>query len=185
MQTLLVTTQVAGIILLIATMILLFFRRIYLDAETKKPIKFNLPINGEVNTQAPVVVLILVAAFMVVYPLFRMGAEKATLEGEIDTGGKSVSVLVIADPDYVHSQDASGKFSIKIPLLATDATYRIKFVVDKQIIDDQHAVLTDGRIDLKKVTWNPPVPESITKAIPVKKEVSDEVISKLLPNTIF
>src|SRR5205823_2368058 len=100
------------------------------------PIKFTLPIIGEISTQAPVLVLVLAAAFMVVYPLSRMGADRAVVEGEIDTGGKSVTVLVVADPDYVHSQDASGKFSLKIPLLATDATYRIKYVVDKLIIAD-------------------------------------------------
>ena len=51
MKVLLVTTQAAGIVLVIATMILLFFRRVYLDAETKKPIKFKLPVIGEVETQ--------------------------------------------------------------------------------------------------------------------------------------
>jgi hypothetical protein len=183
MSILLVTTQIAGIILLIATMVLLFFRRIYLDAETKQPIKFSLPVIGEVSTQAPVLVLVLVAAFMVVYPLSRMGPEKAVVEGEIDTGGKSVTVLIVADPDYVHSQDASGKFSVRIPLLATDATYRIKYVVDKLIIADQFATLKNGRIELSSVRWVAPVEDGAIGRIPVKKEVSDEEIAKLLPTS--
>jgi hypothetical protein len=178
-NTLLITTQLAGIVLLIATMVLLFFRRIYLDAETKQPISFTLPIIGEISTQAPVLVLVLVGAFMVVYPVSRMGADKAIVQGEIDTGGKSVTVLVVADPDYVHSQDASGKFSIKIPLLATDATYRIKYVVDKLIIADQIATLKNGHIDLSLVQWAAPVEDSGVSQIPVKKEVSDEELRKL------
>jgi hypothetical protein len=176
---LLITTQLAGILLLISTMVLLFFRRIYLDAETKQPIKFTLPLFGEISTQAPVLVLVLVGAFMVVYPLSKMEAARAIVQGEIDTGGESVTVLVVADPDYVHSQDAAGKFSIKIPLLATDATYRIKYVVNKLIIADQIATLKDGHIDLSPVQWSEPPEESGMSRIPIKKEVSDEELHKL------
>jgi len=177
--TLLITTQVAGILLLTGTMILLFFRRIYLDAETKQPIKFKLPIFGEISTQAPVLVLVLVGAFMVVYPLSKGTAPRATVQGDIDTGGKSVTVLVVADPDYVHSQDASGKFNIHIPLLATEATYRVKYVVDKMIIADQDATLKDGQMILSPVQWVAPVPDTMASTIPVKKEVSDEELRAL------
>ena len=183
MKALLVITQLAGILLLVATMILLFFRRIYLDSETKQPIKFTLPVFGEISTQAPVLVLVLAGAFMVVYPLSKMSADMVPLQGHIDTGGKSVSVLIVAVPDYEHSQDAPGDFSVKIPLLATDATYRVKFLVDKQVIDDQLATLKDGRIELKPVQWSPPVEETHLTEIPVKKDVSDDELRKLsIPN---
>ena len=178
MRTLLVITQVAGLILLSGTMILLFFRRIYLDAETKQPITFTLPILGEISTQAPVVILIAIGAFMVVYPLSKMSADMATLEADIDTGGKSVNVLVIAVPAYEHSQDAAGPLSLKIPLLGADATYRVKFLVDKQVIDDQSAELKDGRLVLNHaVRWVPP--EGADLKIPLKKDVSDEELRRL------
>lgn len=182
MRALLVITQVAGIVLVSATMILLFFRRIYLDAETKQPIKFTLPILGEISTQAPVVILIAIEAFMVVYPLSKMGADTATLEAEIDTGGKSVNVLIVAVPAYEHSQDASGRLVLNVPLLGTDATYRVKFLVDKQVIDDQNAELKNGHLMLDHaVRWVPP--EGSELAIPIKKEVSDEELRKLsVPN---
>lgn len=179
MNTLLVTTQIAGILLLMGTMVLLFFRRIYLDAETKRPIKFTLPIIGQISTQTPVIVLVLVGAAMVVYPLSKMGADKVTVEGEIDTGGKSVTVLVVAEPDYTFSQDASGPFHVNIPLLATDATYRIKYVVDKLIIADQVATLSKGNIVLTPVQWAPPAQDDVIGQIPIKKEVSDEDLRKL------
>jgi hypothetical protein len=183
MKALLITTQLAGILLLVGTMLLLFFRRIYLDSETKQPTKITLPVFGEISTQAPVLVLVLVGAFMVAYPLSKMRADTAPMQGHLDTGGKSVSVLVIAVPDYEHSQDAPGDFAIKIPLLATDATYRVKFLVDKQVIDDQLATLKDGRFELKPVQWSPPVDESPLSKIPVKKDVSDEELRKLsIPN---
>jgi hypothetical protein len=179
MKGLLVTTQVAGILLLMATMVLLFFRRIYLDAETKQPIKFTLPLFGEVSTQAPVLVLVLVGAFMVIYPLSKMGAEMVPIEGTIDTGGKSVSVLVVAVPAYEHTQDAPGQFSMNIPLLATDATYRVKFLVDKQVIDDQSVKLEGGRFALKPVQWSPPAEAGGESHIAVKKDISDEELQRL------
>jgi hypothetical protein len=94
-----------------------------------------------------------------------------------------MTILVIADPDYVHSQDASGKFNIKIPLLGTDATYRIKYIVDKLIVDDQIATVRNGHVDLKPVAWVAPVENSGLSRLPTKKEVSDEELRKLsIPN---
>ncbi|HXJ82359.1 MAG TPA: hypothetical protein VMS64_27205 [Candidatus Methylomirabilis sp.] len=179
MTGLLITTQVAGILLLMATMILLFFRRIYLDAESKQPIKFTLPLLGEISTQAPVIVLVLVGAFMVIYPLSKMGAQMVPIEGTIDTGGKSVSVLVVAVPAYEHTQDAPGQFSMKIPLLATQDSYRVKFLVDKQVIDDQSVTLQEGRFALKPVQWSPPADTSRENSIPVKKDISDDELQAL------
>ena len=182
MKVLLVTTQVAGVILVIATMILVFFRRVYLDAETKKPVKFKLPVIGEIETQAPVLVLVAIGAFMVVYPLSKGGADMATLEADIDTGGKSVNVLIVAVPAYEHSQDAPGRLVLRVPLLSTDATYRVKFLVDKQVIDDQDAELKNGRLTLShSVQWIPPA--GTESKIPLKKDISDEELRQLaIPN---
>jgi hypothetical protein len=177
MTVLLLTTQAAGILLVIGTMFLLFARRIYLDAETKQPITFKLPVMGEISTQAPVLILIVIGAFMVVYPLSKMGADMATLEGYVDTGGKSVNVVVIAVPAYEYHQDAPGPLVGRVPLLATDATYRVKFLVDRQVIDDQAAELTNGRLKLTHdVRWAPPQGEEVQ--IPLKKDVSDEDLRK-------
>jgi hypothetical protein len=177
MTVLLLTTQAAGILLVIGTMFLLFARRIYLDAETKQPIKFTLPVMGEISTQAPVLILIVIGAFMVVYPLSMMGADMATLEGDIDTGGKSVSVVLVAVPAYEHSQDAAGPLLLRVPLLATDATYRVKFIVDKLVIDDQAAELKNGRLKLTHaVRWAPPTGDDVQ--IPIRKDVSDEELRK-------
>ena len=98
MDPILMTTQAAGILLLVGTMILLFFRRVVLDGETKTPTRFKLPLFGEITTQTPVLVLVLVGAVMVVYPLSKRGAPMVTVSGTVDPGSASVAVLVIADP---------------------------------------------------------------------------------------
>ena len=180
MQTLLMTTQVAGIFLLSATMVLLFFRRIYLDSATKKPIQVSLPLFGKVSTQAPVLVLVMIGAVMVAYPLSKNPVAMTSLEGDLDTGGKPVSVVIVAVPHYQYNQDASGHFSYRIPLLSADATYRAKFLVDKQVIDDQELTLKDGHFKFNPLRWIPPADQSSVNEISIKKDVSDEEVKKIL-----
>jgi hypothetical protein len=116
-------------------MVLLFFRRIYLDSTTKTPIQFS--------------------------------------------EGKHVSAIIVAVPDYQFGQDAnSGDFKLKIPLLSTDATYRVMFIVDKRVIDDQIALVENGQIELKPVRWNPPPPSAEDNIAP-KKDVSDAELKAL------
>jgi cytochrome bd-type quinol oxidase subunit 1 len=180
MNHLLITTQIAGILLLSATMVLLFFRRIYLDSQTRKPIAVSLPLFGKVSTQAPVLVLVMIGAVMVAYPLSKNPVDMTSLEGDLDTGGKPVSVVIVAVPHYQYNQDASGHFSYKIPLLATDTTYRAKFLVDKQVIDDQELTFKDGRFKFNPLRWIPPVDGSLLNEVPIKKDVSDEELKKIL-----
>lgn len=182
-EMLLIITQMAGILLLFSTVMLLFFRRIYLDATTKKAITFTLPVIGEISTQAPVIALILIGAFMVVYPISRSGPVRVDLHGHIETGGKHVSAIVVAVPDYEFGQDAeSDDYSLKFPLLSTPATYRVMFIVDKRVIDDQWAVVQNGHVELKPVRWNPPASSAEDGIVP-KKEVSDDQLKALsIPN---
>lgn len=178
-DTLLIITQVAGVFLLLSTVVLLFFRRIYLDATTKEPIKFKLPIIGEISTQAPVIALILIATFMVVYPISRSGPDRVTLHGHIQAKGKHVSAIVVAVPDYEFGQDAeSDDFKLKIPLLPTDATYRVMFMVDQQVIDDQIAPMKKGSVELRPVSWSPPLNGSEDRIVP-RKDISDEELKAL------
>jgi hypothetical protein len=171
-------TQAAGILLLVGTMGLLFFRRVVLDAETKTVSSFKLPFFGEIKTQAPVLVLIFIGAVMVVYPLSKHVASTVTVSGTVDPGSSSVAVLVIADPDYSHSYDAAGNFKFEFPLLDTKATYRVKFVANKQIIDDQQVDVQHGRVALRQVSYAPKLGDDTTTIKP-RKDIPDEQLKSL------
>jgi hypothetical protein len=178
MDPILMTTQLAGILLLVGTMILLFYRRVFLDAETKTPTRFKLPLFGEITTQAPVLVLVLTGALMVIYPLSKREPSTVTVSGTVDPGHSSVALLVIADPDYAHSYDAAGDFKFEFPLLNSKATYRVKFVADKQIIDDQQVDVQHGRVALRQVSYSPKLSDETT-AITPRKDISDEQLKNL------
>jgi hypothetical protein len=178
MDPILMTTQAAGIVLLLGMMFLLFFRRVVLDAETKTATSFKLPFLGEMTTQSPVLVLVLIGAVMVVYPLSTRAPSTVTVSGTVDPGSASVAVLVIADPDYSHSYDAAGNFKFEFPLLNSKATYRVKFVANKQIIDDQEVNMQHGPVVLREVSYVPKIGDDTT-AITPRKDISDEQLKKL------
>jgi len=174
----LMMSQVTGCLLLIGTMVLLFFRRIVLDKQTKAVTSFKLPLVGEIKTQAPVLVLVFVGAAMVMYPLTQVVASTVTVNGSVDPGGGSVAVVVFADPDYAHSYDAATPFTFRVPLLKSQATYRVKFIVNRQVIDDQPVDVRNGIATLDPVSYTPKIPDPATKIEP-KKDISDEELKQL------
>jgi len=171
---LLLVSQIAGIILLLGTMILVGFRRIYFDKETKQPIEIDIPVFGKIKTQAPAFALIVVAACLVIYPLSRSRPDLITVQGDIDTGGKAVTVVVVAVPQYQATLDRAGAFHIPVPVLK-DSTYRVKFIVDGRVVADQEATLTNGTFQVKPVGVAPEVSPGSTV---IKKEISDEELRK-------
>jgi hypothetical protein len=173
---LLLICQGAGVLLLLMTMLLIGLRRIYVDARTGEPIEFEFPVIGKIKTQAPAIVLVLVGAALVVVPLSRPTVQRATLEGDVDTGGKTVTVLVVALPHYEETLTQSGHFSLPLPLIE-DATYRVKFIVDKEIVYEQEALLNQRVLKIKPVVWKPS--SSPPTQIRTRKDVSDEDLKKL------
>lgn len=105
--------QLAGYSLLVGTLILLFKRRVYLDREIGQPSEneIDLPLIGKFKTQSPAIVLIFLAAVLVLYPIWLRStrAEFATVEGDIQAGGKSVTVTIVPVPRYQEIVDDSGK----------------------------------------------------------------------------
>jgi hypothetical protein len=173
---LLSVSQYAGIFLLVATMLLVAFRRIYFDAQTKKPTTFEIPIFGKVKSQSPVIVLITVGAFLVAWPIYRDRADQAVLRGTVDTGGHTVTVTVIAIPDYQATLQSSEPFSLNLPLIQ-DASYRVQYIVDKQIVGEQEASLKGSSFEeLKPFVWVPPTASVQALA---KKEISDDKLRQL------
>ncbi|MGA2269014.1 MAG: hypothetical protein ABSH44_11150 [Bryobacteraceae bacterium] len=172
---LLFVSQIAGILLLVSTMLLVGLRRIYIDKETNQPIEFEFPLLGKVKTQVPALFLIAAGVLLVIFPLQKGGADQATIEGSITAPEKSATVIVLAVPQqYQTTVDASGPFSMNVPLIG-NAQYRVKFEIDRQIVAEQQGELVKNRIQLKPVVYVPP-PRMDGKSV---KGVSDETLKTL------
>jgi hypothetical protein len=176
---LLLISEAAGIILLISVVFLLYKRRVFLDAATGQPVEIEFPVLGKLKTQSPVIAMVVVGAAMVLYPATRSPVDLITVEGDVEkTGGKTVTVTVVPVPQFQTVVDAdSSHFMFKIPAVA-DASYRVKFIVDRTIRGDQSITLGHGNAKLAPFSY---VPDSSEPAISITptKEVPDELLKKI------
>jgi hypothetical protein len=177
----LIICQVAGILLLAGVISLLFFRRVVLDGETKSPTSFKFPLLGELKTQTPVLVLVVVGAAMVAYPLSQRNAPTVSVSGQVTTERDSVSVLVIADPDYTHTYDTSSSFTFELPLLNSNAKYRVKYIVNKLVVKEEPVTPHNGKATLDGLTYQA-TPTDNEMPIKPKKDISDDQLRALNTN---
>jgi hypothetical protein len=171
---LLIVTQAAGILLLLSVVWLLSKGRIYLDSETKKPVSFEVPLFGKIQSQSPVIVLVLIAAGLVAYPATRTHDQikQATVEGNVETNGTPVTVTVVMVPKDEVTVMSSGKFTIRVPLM-DDTDYRARFTVNKQVQIDQGLDVSQSHVQLLdfKYDGTPGLPP-----VAAKKDISDDKV---------
>jgi hypothetical protein len=180
---LLLISQIAGILLLGCTMLLVGLRRIYFDAETKQPTEIELPFFGKVRTQAPAILLILIAAALVLYPLTKATQDEVTLEGDVQTRGEEV-IVAVEYPNSEQALESSGHFTMQVPSVK-GAVYRVKYEISKQIVADQEPTLKAGKLQLKPFTYSAPAspPGELTTTAKIRKDVSDETLRQYkIPN---
>lgn len=175
----LIICEIAGVLLLLGTMLLVGFRRIYFD-DKGAPIEVELRILGKLKTQSPVVALVFVAAALVLVPLTYLKPGLATIKGKVlNTAGKTVEVEILGVPTYQETLNAPGDFEIKVPILK-DTSYRAKFIVDRQILGENvinfaHGAATLADYEYQQLPGQAANPQQIVP----QKGVPDEVIQKL------
>lgn len=172
-----IIVQVAGVLLLLSVVWLLSKGTIYLDAQTKKPVKFQVPIFGKIQTHSPVIALVVIAAGLVIYPATRAHEEvkQATIEGSVETDGTPVTVTVVMVPKSEVTVMSSGTFKIQVPLIL-DTDYRARFSVHKEVQTDQSIDLIQGQAKLVDYTY---AGGSTVPPVAPKKEVSDDKLKSL------
>jgi hypothetical protein len=176
---LMVISAISGVFLLACTMLLVGLRRIYFDQTTKEPILIEIPLIGKLRTQAPALALIFVGAVLVVYPTMKTGPDMVTIDGDVSALTKSMNVVVVAEPTFEQTLNSSSHYHLRIPALK-DTSFRVKFIVDKEIIADQYVSVVKGSATLKPLTYEPPPEErTLHSRITPKKEVSDAKLRSL------
>ena len=169
-----VLAMAAGILVLLGTIVLLFFRRIYLDSETRQPVQFFLPLFGHISTQTPVIVLMLFGVFLVTYGQWQFKQEtlEVPVKGYIDPGDESILVKIVPDSHEGSAMGRAGPFSHNIPVCGKNPEYRILFLEGKQVIDDQQLTNNGIEYGFSDVVWTT-TPEE-TLPLETQKEASDE-----------
>jgi len=178
-NTLLLIAQVAGFVLLAGVLALAWKGRVYLDAETKSPIEFEFPILGKVKTQSPIILLVLIGAAMVLYPIGKSDPSEVTLTTPIQTNGRAVTVRVVPLPAYQLTVDASNTYQMRVPVLPNVSTYYAQYEVDKEVLPCSEPVTISGnQVKLNGCEWVEPSEPAAT-SLPATKEVSDAFLKQL------
>lgn len=142
----LVLTAVSGAVVLLATMLLIAMRRIYIDKETNQPTEFDFPLLGKMKTQTPALFLIAVGGILSAYSSYQAAelwkqsitaTVPGTIDGEVELDGAKATVLVLAVPtQYENARQSSGTFSLPVQLLP-NSEYQVKYEVDQQVFPVQ------------------------------------------------
>lgn len=174
---LLLIAQLAGVLLLISVVWLLYKRAIYLDAKTGKPVSFDVPILGKIQTQSPVIALVLIAAALVIYPATRAKdqPQQITVQGTVETDGTPVTVTVVMLPTEEETVMSSRPVTFFVPILP-DTHYAARFSVNKQVQYEQD--VDPNSKDAKLINFKY-VGAQPTPPVAPKKEVSDEKLKSL------
>jgi hypothetical protein len=176
---LLLIAQIAGFVLLAGVLALAWKGRVYLDAETKNPIEFEFPILGKVKTQSPILLLVVIGAAMVLYPIGKSDPSEVTLTTPIQTTGKAVTVRVIPLPAYQLTVDSSNTYEMRVPVLPNVSTYYAQYEVDKQVLPCSEPIVISGsQVKLNGCGWVDPS-DPVTPQLPATKEVSDAFLKQL------
>lgn len=179
-ELLLLLSAVSGILLLVGTMVLLWFRRIYIDAQTGQPTEIEIPLIGKFKTQAPTFALIIVAAVLVIYPISRSRQDLIKIEGTVDPGNKPVTVVVVTLPNSLTTLQSAGSFEMPVPLIE-NACYRVQYIVDGQVVGDRPVKRDEkGVYKVADFRWTtPPSADGIQHVRPTREGVTNEEISRL------
>ena len=171
---LLLLSQVSGTALLISVVWLLAKRVIYLDRETKQPIEFEFPVLGKIKSQNPVLAMVLVAAGLIVYPITASRTDQVTVDGNVWTDGKPVTVTIVPMPLLQQTFQSSSPVKMQVPVLP-DVNYRALFSVDRRIESDTAVDLEQRKLPDFRYTSS----TTLAPQVAPRREVDDAELQRL------
>jgi hypothetical protein len=138
----------AGLFLILAATWLLYKGRIYIDSTTKQPTSFELPFGVKLQTQAPTLVLFMIGAALLFYPIDRarrLVVDQIQIDGAVDSDSFPVEVHAVVTSENVHQ---AGKFTLSVPRLAdAGRSYKVLYLASGSVFDQtvDPSKVDDGR----------------------------------------
>ena len=167
----------SGAFLVAATAVIFLFRTSYIDAQTKNPIEFELPLIGKVKTQSPVVAVALLGAGLLIYGVNHAQRDTLKVTGEINSK-EPVTMYIVGIPQFQYTQQNSGPFSTSIPFLP-DLTYRAEYVVNGKVLNEKYLKIKGKEANLE-IFENLVTPTATEPKIQPKVEASDAAVKQFL-----
>lgn len=128
--------SIAGLLVVIGSLVLLWKRRIYLDRETKQVTEVELPFGIKLKTTLPVFALFLIGAVLLMYSAteVRKFGEEITVDG--DLSGSTGSIQLYASVAAT-SLPQGGPFSLSLPVTHPSRKYMLLYAVDGDLLAHQ------------------------------------------------
>jgi hypothetical protein len=167
-------TEIAGFVMVVGGMWLIYKQKIYIDKESNEPLEIKLPGNLSFKSNYPALALFALGFFPLIYPFHQLSqlqeyprVVNVKLTGVPHTNAYPALVFASTAPSAV-TQDGDS-FTMPVPFIGTsEEDYKVLLVVNDHILDTQTAKITgDGTIE---VQFRPTI---ITK--PVYKTVNTPI----------
>jgi hypothetical protein len=168
-------TELAGFVMVVGGMWLIYKQKIYIDKESNQPIEIKLPGDFTFKSNYPALALFALGFFPLIYPFQQLSKLEAyphvvrvNLTGTPNTNAYPALVYASMAPSAVTQQGDT--FTVTVPFIGKeDDEYKVLLVANEHILDTQTVKKTgDGDIEVKfaSTILAPPVYQTVDTPVP-------------------
>jgi hypothetical protein len=143
----------AGFVMVVGGMWLLYREKIYLDQESKQPISVETPL-GKFTSNYPALALFALGFVPLIYPIYSINnltdyvkVAQVNIRGLAQGSAEAVFVYATRASDV---PSKSGDFRLTVPFLDRDQNdYKLLLIVNGRVLDQVHASRVEGKNEIE------------------------------------
>jgi hypothetical protein len=150
--------SVAGFVMIVGGIWLIYKEKIYIDRESKQPVEINTPV-GNFKSNYPALALFALGFVPLIYPIYALSTlveyvkvETKQIRGPVETGAYPALVYAARAQD---SLNKNGEFRFPVPFIGSD-DYRLLLVVNGRVLDETRVERgkpgEDIRVEFRPIT---------------------------------
>ena len=130
--------SLAGMVMIVGGIWLIYKEKIYIDRESKQPIEINTPL-GNFKSNYPALALFALGFVPLIYPIYSLNklvgyvkVDTVRIKGPVETSAYPALVYAARAQD---SLTKNGEFRVPVPYIGND-DYRLLLVVNGRVFDE-------------------------------------------------
>jgi hypothetical protein len=181
-QILYLLCAIAGFIITVGSLILIWKGRIVVDAEAKQITNMELPFGIKLQTNLPMALMFVFGGALLAFPIWQSARaannqKVAYLNGKIESQGQQsrrVTATAVAD----EKSNIVREFTLQVPL--TEGKYTVIYTWDRRKLDEEIVQLKAGETNYTlrgpNVTLAPPPNDPLSRLkTPIREEPKDKL----------
>lgn len=173
---LLFMAQLAGFVMVVGGMWLIYKQKIYIDRESKEPIQVSLPGNFSFKSNYPALALFALGFIPLIYPFHEFSklseyphVVRVDLTGVPNINVHPAIVYAAVSPPYAVTQNGDS-FSVQVPFIGSgNQEYKVLLVANEHVLDVETAKKTGTgaiTVNFKKMVVEPSKYKVTEAAVP-------------------